>query len=110
VVCGPRLHGGRGGPPDPKAQLLHLLHSTASGDLAFYIQPPSTFVFTPFVEKQNCHCPRLLVVLSASALGSSEPPACLGSDHAGGRSWRDEESVVPAGERAFRFREPGDRS
>jgi hypothetical protein len=30
-----------------KAGLLHLLHSTASGDLAFYIQPPSTFVFTP---------------------------------------------------------------
>jgi hypothetical protein len=30
-----------------KAGLPHLLRSTASGDLAFYIQPPSTFVFTP---------------------------------------------------------------
>jgi hypothetical protein len=31
---------------------LHLLHSTASGDLVFYIQPPSTFVFTPVDEHQ----------------------------------------------------------
>jgi hypothetical protein len=35
------------GHPATRAGLLHLLHSTASGDLAFYIQPPSTFVFTP---------------------------------------------------------------
>ena len=35
------------GHPATTAGLLHLLHSTASGDLAFYIQPPSTFVFTP---------------------------------------------------------------
>jgi hypothetical protein len=34
-------------------RLLHLLHSTASGDLVFYIQPPSAFVFTPSVEKQD---------------------------------------------------------
>jgi hypothetical protein len=34
-------------------RLLHLLHSTASGDLVFYIQPPSTFVFTPPVENQH---------------------------------------------------------
>jgi hypothetical protein len=44
AVCGLRLHGGRGGPPGPKARLLHLLHSTASSDPIFYIQPPSTFV------------------------------------------------------------------
>jgi hypothetical protein len=59
---GDRLYGGRGGPPDPQARLLHLLHSTASGDLAFYIQPPSTFVFTRFVEEQHCRRPLLLVV------------------------------------------------
>jgi hypothetical protein len=53
VVCGLRLHGGRGRPPDPKARLLHLLHSTASGDLVFYIQPPSAFVFTPLVERER---------------------------------------------------------
>jgi hypothetical protein len=38
------------GHPSQKARLLHLLHSTASGDLVFYIQPPSTFVFTPMDE------------------------------------------------------------
>jgi hypothetical protein len=36
-----------------KDRLLHLLHSTASSDLIFYIQPPSTFVFTPSVENQE---------------------------------------------------------
>ena len=35
-----------------KARLLHLSHSTASSGLVFYIQPPSTFVFAPFVAKQ----------------------------------------------------------
>jgi len=44
VVCGLRLHSGRGGPLEPKAQLLHLLHSTESSDSILYIQPPSTFV------------------------------------------------------------------
>jgi hypothetical protein len=43
----PRLHSDRGGPPDPKARLLHLSYSTASSGSVFYIQPPSTFVFTP---------------------------------------------------------------
>jgi hypothetical protein len=40
------------GHPARPAGLLHLLHSTASGDLIFYIQPPSTFVFTPSRGKQ----------------------------------------------------------
>ncbi|MCA1706959.1 MAG: hypothetical protein LC808_28315, partial [Actinobacteria bacterium] len=53
VVCGLRLHSGRGGPPDQPARLPHLLHSTASSDLVSYIQPPSTFVFTPLATKQS---------------------------------------------------------
>jgi len=53
VVCGLRLHSDREGPPDQQARLLHLSHSTASGDLVFYIQPPSTFVFTPSDEHQQ---------------------------------------------------------
>ena len=44
VVCGLRLHSGRGGPPGHNARLLHLLHSTAFRIWVFYIQPPSTFV------------------------------------------------------------------
>jgi hypothetical protein len=60
VVCGLRLHGDRGGPPGINARLLHLLHSTASGDLVFYIQPPSTFVFTPSDDQQQ---PELRVLL-----------------------------------------------
>ena len=35
------------GHPAVPTGLLHLLHSTASSGLVFYIQPPSTFVFTP---------------------------------------------------------------
>jgi hypothetical protein len=41
------------GHQDTNARLLHLLHSTASGDLVFYIQPPPAFVFTRFVENQH---------------------------------------------------------
>jgi hypothetical protein len=43
-------------------RLLHLLHSTASGDPIFYIQPPSAFVFTPIVERQTCEAAHLLLV------------------------------------------------
>ncbi len=41
------------GHPATTAGLLHLLHSTASSGLVFYIQPPSTFVFTPSRGKQD---------------------------------------------------------
>ena len=48
-------HGGLRPPPPrrprratrPTSPAPHLLHSTASSDLVFYNQPPSTFVFTP---------------------------------------------------------------
>ena len=53
MVCGPRPHGGRRGPPDQPARLLHLLHSTVFSGLVFYIEPPSTFVFTPPGAKEK---------------------------------------------------------
>jgi hypothetical protein len=51
-----RLHSDRGGPPDQQARLPHLPHSTASSGLIFYIQPPSTFVFTPLRGKRTQDC------------------------------------------------------
>jgi hypothetical protein len=69
VVGGLRLHGGRGGPPDPRARLLHLLHSTASSDLVFYIQPPSAFVFTQIVEEEHSGVALLLVDLDGLRRG-----------------------------------------
>jgi hypothetical protein len=69
VVCGLRLHGGHGGPPDPKARLPHLLHSTASGELVFYIQPPSAFVFTQIVEEEHSGVALLLVDLDGLRRG-----------------------------------------
>jgi hypothetical protein len=76
VVCGLRPHGDHGGPPDQTARLLHLLHSTASGDLAFYIQPPSTFVFTPMRDEEHSRraAPRYRRCLNATATPRELPP------------------------------------
>jgi hypothetical protein len=56
-------------------RLLHLLHSTASGKLVFYIQPPPTFVFTPSDDERARGSAVLLLDDCEPALGPDCPPA-----------------------------------
>jgi hypothetical protein len=67
-------------------RLLHLLHSTASSDLIFYIQPPSAFVFTRFVDKQHCRRPLPLVVQGGRLGAATETPASTRRQQRSGRS------------------------